>query len=250
MTEEDLERYGRQMLLPEVGGKGQERLRAARVLMVGLGGLGCPTALYLAAAGVGALGLVDSDRVDPSNLHRQILHRTPDVGRLKTLSAREKLAEINPQVHLEEIPYRLTGDTVNPLFARYDWILDGSDNFDTRYLVNAGAVRAGKPLVWGAVLRWEGQVMTVRPGITACYRCLFPEPPDPALARSCADAGVIGPAAGTIGSLMAVAALQGILEMDRDTAGQLNTLDFRSFAFRRRKTSRRIDCEECGGGRS
>lgn len=232
------------MLLPEVGRTGQEALSRARVLCVGAGGLGSPAALYLAAAGVGVLGVSDGDPVEISNLHRQILHSTADVGRLKTDSAREKIAALNSDVSLHAHP-RLGADGINEVVAGYDLILDGSDNFDTRYWVNDACVKEGKALVSGAVIKWEGQVMTVSPGRSACYRCAFPEPPDPECVEDCGSAGVLGPAAGTIGCLMAVEALKMLLGQPT-CSDRLLLVNFKAMSFREKPLSRRKDCPACG----
>jgi adenylyltransferase/sulfurtransferase len=248
VTEIVLARYARQMILPEVGGKGQQALAAARVALVGLGGLGSPAAFYLAGAGVGTLGLIDDDTVDVSNLHRQPLHGTPDRGRPKTVSAREKLTALNPAVRVVEHALRLTVDNAAAVFGGYDLVLDGSDNFETRYTVNDAAQRRGIPLVWGAVLRWEGQIMTVRPGRSACYRCLFPEPPDPAEARSCADAGVAGPLAGLVGSWMALEALKALWGAGTALVNRLLLIDGRSGRVRERVVERRKNCPACAPG--
>lgn len=246
MRRVDLLRYARQMLLPEVGGAGQAKLSKARVLIVGAGGLGSPAALYLAGAGVGQLTLIDNDPVDLTNLHRQILHGTTDVGAPKVLSARRRLSHLNPGVKVRPVNKRLILDNVDALFKNQDLVLDGSDNFDTRYLVNDAAVRRRVPLVWGAVLRWEGQAMTVVPGRSACYRCLFPEPPDPAVAQSCADGGILGPVAGLVGTLLAVEALKVLLGAGRLLADRLWMLDARGGQFRERPARRRSGCAACG----
>jgi molybdopterin/thiamine biosynthesis adenylyltransferase len=243
----DLARYARQILLPEVGGGGQLKLSKARVLIVGAGGLGSPAALYLAGAGVGQLTLIDNDPVDLTNLHRQILHGTPDLGTPKVLSARRRLTHLNPGVRVKPLNKRLTSRNVDAVFKIQDLILDGSDNFDTRYLVNDAAVRHRVPLVWGAVLRWEGQAMTVVPGRSACYRCLFPEPPDPAVAQSCADGGVLGPIAGVVGALMAAEAVKVLLGVGVPLTGRLLQYDGRAARFRERAANRRGNCSSCGG---
>lgn len=241
----DVHRYVRQMLLPEVGRKGQEALSKARVLCVGAGGLGSPAALYLAAAGVGTLGISDGDPVELSNLHRQILHATSDIGAPKTASAARKLGALNPDVALHEHP-RLTPETVSAVFQDYDLVLDGSDNFDTRYLVNDACMKSGKTLVSGAVIKWEGQVLTVLPGKSACYRCAFPEPPDPECTESCSSSGVLGPAAGTIGCLMAVETLKALLGLPGLATDRLILLDFKSLSFREKSLRRRPSCPACG----
>jgi molybdopterin/thiamine biosynthesis adenylyltransferase len=238
----DIERFSRQLILPEVGGEGQKRLKSARVLLVGAGGLGSPAALYLAAAGVGTLVLADGDTVDLSNLQRQILHFTPDVGKAKVVSARDKLAALNPGVKIVAKKTRFTLANSARLIDGCDLVLDGSDNFETRYAVNAACLAQGVPLVWGAVLRWEGQVMTVLPGRTACYECLFPEPPDPALAQSCSNAGILGSVAGTVGTLMATEGLKVLLGKGTPLASRLWAFDFFNMKIYERDVRRRKDC--------
>lgn len=245
----NISRYARQLILPEVGGAGQKKLAGARVLMVGAGGLGSPAALYLAAAGVGTLVIADNDVVDLSNLQRQILHFTPDVGKAKVLSAREKLVALNPGIKVLAKKTRFTSANANRLLTGCDLVLDGSDNFETRYAVNATCVAHQIPLVWGAVLRWEGQVMTVFPGKTACYECLFPEPPDPALAQSCSNAGILGSVAGTIGTLMATEALKVLLSKGDFLSGRFWGMDFLNMQVRERAVVRRRDCPACAGRR-
>lgn len=241
----EIERYARQLILPEVGGGGQARLKAARVLLVGAGGLGAPAALYVAAAGVGTLVVVDNDRVELSNLHRQILHFTPDVGKPKVRSAKEKLSALNPRVKVVVKQTRFVSGNAAQLLAGCNLVLDGSDNFETRYAVNSACVKAGVPLVWGAVLRWEGQVMTVVPGQSACYACLFPEAPDPAIAQSCSNAGIVGSVAGTVGSLMATEGLKALLGKGEILSGRLLILDLLGMKFRERKVLRRGGCQAC-----
>jgi adenylyltransferase/sulfurtransferase len=242
LPDADIRRYARQILLPEVGVKGQSALKAARVLCVGAGGLGSPAALYLAAAGVGTLGIADGDPVELSNLHRQILHATADVGRAKTASAKERLSALNPSVLVREHPRLADGAA----FAGYDLVLDGSDNFDTRYMVADACVKAGRTLVTGAVVKWQGQVMTVLPGRSACYRCAFPEPPDPECVEDCGSAGVLGPAAGTVGCLMAAEALKALLGAGELLSDRLLLMDFKTMAFRVRPLRRRPGCSSCG----
>jgi molybdopterin/thiamine biosynthesis adenylyltransferase len=240
----DPHRYVRQMLLPEVGRAGQEALSNARVLCVGAGGLGSPAALYLAAAGVGTLGIADGDPVELSNLHRQVLHASADVGRPKTGSASEKLSALNPEVSLRTHP-RLTPENIDGVLTEYGLVLDGSDNFDTRYLVNDACAKGGKPLVSGAVIKWEGQLLAVRPGASACYRCAFPEPPEADCAESCSSAGVLGPAAGVIGCWMAVEALKLLLGLPA-LVDRLLLFDFKTAAVREKPLHRRPDCRACG----
>lgn len=242
----DIDRYARQLILPEVGGAGQKKLKGARVLLVGAGGLGSPAALYLAAAGVGTLVLVDNDVVDLSNLQRQILHFTPDVGKAKVLSAREKLIALNPGIKVLVKKTRFTPANADRLLAGCDLALDGSDNFETRYALNRACMALGVPLVWGAVLRWGGQIMSVLPGQSACYECLFPEMPDPALAQSCTNAGIMGSVAGTIGSLMATEALKLLLAKGDALTGRLWIMDLLKMVLRERRVSRRVNCSACG----
>jgi molybdopterin-synthase adenylyltransferase len=245
LTDQDIQRYARQILLPEVGGKGQQALARARVLCVGTGGLGCPASLYLAAAGVGTLGLADGDPVDLSNLHRQVLHFTPDVGRSKTSSAAEKLASLNPTVKLE-LHGNLSGPVLSSAVGGYDLVLDGSDNFETRYAVNDACVAVGKPLVSGAVLKWEGQLLTVLPGISGCYRCAFPEPPDPACTQTCSEAGILGPVAGVIGAWMALEAVKVLLKAGASFTDRLWSMDFLAGKGREVPFRRRVGCGACG----
>ena len=212
LTDAQRARYSRHLLIPEVGEAGQARLLKAKVLLIGAGGLGSPTALYLAAAGVGRLGIVDDDVVDESNLQRQILHTTDRVGMPKTESARKTLQALNPDVAVDEHRTRLTRDNALELFSKYDVIVDGSDNFGTRYLVNDACVLLGKPNVHGSIFRFDGQATTFIPGGgRPCYRCLFPEPPPPELAPSCQDAGVLGVLPGIIGLVQAVEAVKLVL---------------------------------------
>lgn len=245
LAREELLRYGRHLLLPEVGMEGQRRLKAARVLLVGAGGLGSPAALYLAAAGVGTLGLVDFDVVDATNLHRQILHGTADVGRSKLDSAADRLREINPHVALQRHEVRLTADNGLEILRGYDLVVDGSDNFPTRYLVNDACVLLGIPLVYGAIHRFEGQVAVFDGRTGPCYRCLFRQPPPPGLVPSCAEAGVLGVLPGIIGSMQAMEAIKLILGIGRSLAGRL--LIFEGLEMRWRELHLRKDpgCPVC-----
>jgi len=210
-TEEQIERYSRQIILPEVGGKGQEKLLKAKVLIIGCGGLGSPAAYYLAAAGVGKIGLVDSDKVELNNLQRQILHFSKDVGKVKTESAKEKLQMLNSDVEITTHPLRLTSENILEIVKNYDIIIDGSDNFSTRYLVNDACFFLNKPLSSGAILRFDGQATTILPKKGPCYRCLYPEPPEPGLIPSCQEAGILGAVAGIIGLLQTNEVLKLIL---------------------------------------
>jgi adenylyltransferase/sulfurtransferase len=211
LTDEQLRRYSRQLLLPEVGGPGQARLRAARVLIVGAGGLGSPAALYLTGAGVGVLGLVDGDAVELSNLHRQVLHGVKDLDRPKVYSAQARLGELNPDVRVEPRLLRLEAANVTDALRGWDVVVEGSDNLATKLLVNDAASRLGQPAVIGAATGWEGQLLVVRPGVTPCYRCVVPREPPAGSVASCHEAGILGPVAGVIGCLQAVEALKVVL---------------------------------------
>jgi molybdopterin/thiamine biosynthesis adenylyltransferase/rhodanese-related sulfurtransferase len=239
-------RYRRHLVIPEVGEAGQRRLLASRVLCVGAGALGSPNTLYLAAAGVGTIGLVDDDVVDESNLQRQVLHDTASVGLPKTESARRALHALNPGVRVEEHRTRLTRDNALEILSRYDVIVDGSDNFPTRYLVNDACVLLGKPNVHGSVFRFEGQVTTFVPGRGPCYRCLFPAPPPPELAPSCQEAGVLGVVPGIIGSLQAAEVLKLVLGTGTPLVGRLLAYDALEQTFRELKYRRAPDCPACG----
>lgn len=245
-TQEQLTRYSRHFLLPEVGEAGQARLLDARVLMVGAGGLGSPSAYYLAAAGVGALGIVDHDVVDLSNLQRQILHSNDRIGEPKTESARQTLQGLNPDVRVVPYAERLSSDNIMEIIADYDIVVDGCDNFPTRYLVNDACVMTGKPNVHGSIFQFEGQVSVFHPGNGPCYRCLYPEPPPPGMAPSCAEAGVLGVLPGLIGTIQAVETIKLILGKGDSLAGRLlhfNTLTMEVSTLRLRQDP---DCPMCG----
>lgn len=245
-TQEQLTRYSRHFLLPEVGEAGQARLLDARVLMVGAGGLGSPSAYYLAAAGVGALGIVDHDVVDLSNLQRQILHSNDRIGEPKTESARQTLQGLNPDVRVVPYAERLNSDNIMEIIADYDIVVDGCDNFPTRYLVNDACVMTGKPNVHGSIFQFEGQVSVFHPGNGPCYRCLYPEPPPPGMAPSCAEAGVLGVLPGLIGTIQAVETIKLILGKGDSLAGRLlhfNTLTMEVSTLRLRQDP---DCPMCG----
>lgn len=246
LTHKEVERYSRHLLLPEVGLDGQRRLKAARVLLIGAGGLGSPAALYLAAAGVGTLGLVDFDVVDASNLQRQILHGTPDVGRPKLQSAADRLGAINPEVHVERHETRLTSENALDLFASYDVILDGTDNFATRYLVNDACVLLGKPNAYGSIFRFEGQASVFAAKDGPCYRCLYPEPPPPGLVPSCAEGGVLGVLPGIIGTIQATEAIKLILGVGQPLVGRLLLFDALTMKFRELRARRDPNCPVCG----
>ncbi len=247
LSDDQIDRYARHLVLPEIGEEGQQRLLDARVLVIGAGGLGSPLLLYLAAAGVGTLGIVDDDQVDLSNLQRQVLHDTANIGMAKVESARRRLAEINPEVKVEAHNQRLTPDSALDLVARYDLVADGSDNFPTRYLANDACYLAGKTLVSAAIMRFDGQLSTFKAhdGETPCYRCLFgPQPGDPK--ESCADVGVLGALAGTLGALQANEVVKEILGIGTSLAGSLVLFDSLETTFRKVKAPRDPDCALCG----
>ena len=239
-------RYSRQLMLPEIGVPGQRRLADASVLVVGAGGLGCPAALYLAAAGVGTLGLVDDDVVALNNLHRQILHTTDAVGWPKTRSAKARLNALNPDVAVVEIQTRFSADNALALLHPYDLVVDGSDNFETRYLVNDACVLAGTPLVHGGVVHLRGQALTVRPRQSACFRCVFPEPPLAGAIPSCQEAGVLGSVAGVLGTVMAHEALKLLLGLGEPLVDRLLTFDGMASRFREIAVRRDPACAVCG----
>ena len=243
----ELSRYARHLTLPEVGAEGQRRLKAARVLCIGAGGLGSPVTMYLAAAGIGEIGLVDFDRVDLSNLQRQILHDTADIGRLKTDSARDRLAAINPEVRLTAFETRFTAENAAAIAEPYDLIIDGTDNFSTRYLSNDLAVLTKKPNVYGSIYRFEGQVSVFAPHLGGpCYRCLFPEPPAPGLVPGCAEGGVLGILPGIVGAMQANEAVKLLLGLGEPLVGRLVHFDALAFRFREIKLRRDPHCAVCG----
>jgi len=245
-TEEQLVRYSRHIILSEVGGKGQKTLSRARVLIVGAGGLGAPAALYLAAAGIGTLGLADGDTVDLSNLHRQVIHHTEDIGRSKVESARQKIAALNPDVRVLTSPVALDADNAAALFSEYDVVIDGTDTFPVKFLLNDAAFFTRRPLVHGGILRFEGQMFTIIPGESACYRCIFPEPPPVGLVPSCREAGVMGPLAGVIGTLQATEALKLILGIGRPLTDRILKYDGLQTQFRTVPIRRNARCPLCG----
>ncbi len=246
LTPSELRRYGRHLLLPELGLEGQQRLKASSVLVVGAGGLGSPAAIYLASAGVGRLGLVDFDTVDATNLHRQILHGTADIGRSKLASARDHLADLNPEVALETHEARLTGENALDLLGRYDVVLDGTDNFATRYLVNDACAFLGRPNVHGSVFRFEGQVSVFDARVGPCYRCLYPDPPPPGLVPSCAEGGVLGVLPGVIGVLQAIEAIKLLLGLGDPLIGRLLVFDALGMSFRELRLRKDPSCPLCG----
>jgi sulfur-carrier protein adenylyltransferase/sulfurtransferase len=247
LSAEELQRYSRHLMMPEVTQEGQRRLKAARVLCIGAGGLGSPAALYLAAAGTGTIGIVDFDDVDLSNLQRQILHGTKDVGRGKLESARDRLGDINPKIDIELHRCRFTSENAPQLVAQYDVIVDGSDNFPTRYLSNDVCVFARKPNVYGSVFRFEGQTTVFAPHLGGpCYRCLFPEPPPPDTVPNCAEAGVLGVLPGIIGMLQAIETIKLIVGIGEPLVGRLLHFDALRMKFRELNLRRDPQCPVCG----
>jgi adenylyltransferase/sulfurtransferase len=246
LSRHEIARYGRQLILPEVGVDGQRRLKAGRVLIVGAGGLGSPVALYLAAAGVGTLGLVDFDTVDLSNLHRQILHGTPDVGRSKLASASDRITAINPEVEVRLHEGALTSKNAFDVVRDYDVIVDGTDNFQTRYLVNDACVLTGKPNAYGAIFRFEGQASVFAAKDGPCYRCLYPEPPPPGLVPSCAEAGVFGVLPGLIGTIQATEAIKLLIGIGEPLIGRLLVYDALRLRFQELTLRKDPDCPVCG----
>lgn len=248
-TETELNRYARHIILRELGGPGQKALKNARVLVIGAGGLGSPALLYLAASGVGTIGIVDDDEVDNSNLQRQVIHMDADIGMPKVHSAAAKMRAQNPFVTVHPYARRLDEENAPALFAEYDIILDGTDNFTTRYLVNAQAVAQGKPLISGALSQWEGQISVFDPANGApCYQCIFPEAPAPGLAPSCAEAGVVGPLPGVVGAMMALEAVKLIVGAGEGLRGRMMIYDALYGETRTISLKPRGDCPICGGG--
>jgi len=254
VDDEFIDRYARHLSMPEVGLSGQQRLARARVLLVGAGGLGSPSAFYLAAAGVGSLRLVDDDVVERSNLQRQILHAEADIGRAKVASAADRLGALNPRIHLEQVQERLTSANVERLLDGVDVVLDGADNFPVRYLLNDACVKLGLPLVYAAVHRFEGQVSVFdagrQRGEAPCYRCLFPTPPPPEAAPNCSEAGVLGVLPGTLGMLQATEAIKLLLGLGTPLTGRLLQFDALSMRFRDIQLSPDPDCPVCAAGRA
>jgi len=246
LSHEEISRYSRHLIMPEVTLEGQKKLKAASVLMIGAGGLGSPLALYLAAAGVGRLGIVDFDVVDASNLQRQILHGTSSVGRPKLESARERLRDVNPYIEIETHETRLTSDNAIDLFRDYDVVADGTDNFPTRYLVNDACVLTGKPNVYASIFRFEGQASVFAAPDGPCYRCLYPEPPPPGLVPSCAEGGVLGILPGLLGTIQATETIKWILGIGEPLVGRLLLVDALSMGFRTLKLRKDPECPVCG----
>ncbi len=246
LTPADRERYSRHLVLREIGVAGQEKLKAARVLVIGAGGLGSPAALYLAASGVGTLGVVDFDKVDVSNLQRQVIYDTASVGTPKALAARQRLLALNPHIELVAHQVELRAGNVLQLFERYDLVLDGTDRFGVRYLVNDACVILRKPLVSAAIHRFEGQAMTYVPGHGPCYRCLFPAPPADGLVPNCAEAGVLGILPGVMGTIQATEAIKLIVGIGEPLIGRLLTYDALAMRFDEFRYKRRAECAVCG----
>ena len=246
LTNDEVARYSRHLIMPEVGMEGQLKLKGAKVLCIGAGGLGSPVALYLAAAGVGTLGMVDFDEVDFSNLRRQIIHGTPDVGRPKLESARSRLQALNPEVQVVPHEMALSSENALQLFADYDMVVDGTDNFPTRYLVNDACVLSGKPNVYGSISQFEGQASVFAAPGGPCYRCMFPEPPPPGLVPSCAEGGVLGILPGVVGTLQATEAIKLILGAGDSLVGRFLLFDALKMRFRELKVRRDPDCPVCG----
>ncbi len=246
LSHEEILRYSRHLLIPDVGLDGQRKLKAASVLIIGTGGLGSPVALYLAAAGIGRIGLVDYDVVDRTNLQRQVLHGTSTVGKLKVESARQRLVDLNPDVHVDIYNQPFTSENAMAIAAPYDLIVDGSDNFPTRYLTNDLCVLTGKPNVYGSVYRFEGQVSVFDARVGPCYRCLFPEPPPPGLVPSCAESGILGILPGTIGTLQATETLKLILGIGEPLIGRLLLYTAQDMSFEFVRLHKNPACKVCG----
>ena len=248
LTTDQIERYSRQIMVPDLGGKAQLRLREARVLVIGAGGLGSPAAFYLAAAGIGTLGIVDPDKVELSNLQRQILHATADIGRQKVDSAKATLTELNPDVEIKTYPVRFDDGNAGEIAADYQFIVDGSDNFDTKFLVNDTAIKLGIAFSHAGIVRLQGQTMTVIPGKSACYRCLFKAPPPPEEILNCQASGILGAVAGTLGTIQATEAVKYLAGFEEGLiTDRLLVYDAKSMKFRDVEVKRDPNCASCGG---
>ncbi|MBT9174190.1 MAG: putative adenylyltransferase/sulfurtransferase MoeZ [Syntrophomonadaceae bacterium] len=250
LTDQQVVRYSRHILLPEVGGKGQEKLLNAKVLLIGAGGLGSAAALYLAAAGVGTLGIMDADTVDLSNLQRQVIHATPDIGKLKVESAKESIFQLNPDVFVLAYPEHATADNVPRILPEYDLVVDCCDNFATRYLLCDAAVIYEKPYVYGSILRFDGQAAVFKPPAGPCYRCFFHEPPPAGVAPSCQEAGVLGVLSGLIGLIQATETIKLILGVGEPLIGRLLMVDALGLEFMTARVKRKINCPVCGNNPS
>lgn len=245
-SEEQIVRYSRQIILSEVGGKGQQKLLQAKVLIVGAGGLGSPALYYLAAAGLGTLGLIDFDEVELSNLQRQIIHTIKDIGKEKVISAKEKINSLNPDTKLIVYKEKLTSENAIGIFKNYDFVIDGCDNFPTRYLVNDASFFAGKPSIYGSVFKFEGQATVFKPPHGPCYRCLYPQPPPPGLVPSCQEAGVLGVVPGIIGLIQATEAIKLILGEEETLIGRLLIYNALEMSFQEFRLRRDPNCPLCG----
>ena len=245
-TDEQIIRYSRHILLPEVGGKGQKKLAQARVLVVGAGGLGSPAILYLAAAGIGTIGIIDNDVVDLTNLQRQVIHHTEDLGTSKVRSAQNKVKALNPDVTVVPLEKRLDANNAIDIIKDYDIIVDGADNFPTKFLINDACYFTNRPLVHGAILRFEGRVFTILPRQTACYRCIFKAPPPAGVVPSCQEAGVIGVLAGVIGTIQATEVLKLVIGIGTPITNRLLDYDAKTSRFRQVKVAKRPECPLCG----
>ncbi len=245
-TEEQLERYSRHIILQDIGIEGQAKINAAKVLIIGAGGLGAPAALYLAAAGVGTLGIADADRVDLSNLQRQVIHFTSDIGRPKVESAAEKMRAINPEIEVKTYYEFIQAANIGQIIADYDFVIDGTDNFAAKFLINDACVLAGKPFSHGGILRFDGQTMTVLPGSSACYRCVFPAPPPPGAVPTCSQAGVLGAVAGILGTIQATETLKFVSGVGTLLANALLIFDAKTMSFRRVDIRANKNCPLCG----
>lgn len=246
MDNQQIERYSRHIILKGVGGKGQERLLAGRVLIIGAGGLGAPVALYLAAAGVGTIGIADADDVDISNLQRQVIHFTPDIGKPKVESAREKMIAINPDVSVRTYKEWISVTNIADIIADYDFVIDGTDNFAAKFLINDACVLGGKPFSHGGILQFFGQTLTVRPGQSACYRCLFPKPPPRDAIPTCSQAGVLGVLPGVIGTIQATEAIKYLLGIGTLLTDRMMTYDANDMEFRAVEVRKNSNCAICG----
>ena len=246
LSDLQVERYSRHIMLKEVGGKGQERLLNGKVLVIGVGGLGSPVALYLAAAGVGTIGIADADNVELSNLQRQISHNTGDIGRPKVISAKEKMLAMNPDITVKTYQKRINAGNVRAIIEEYDFIIDATDNFDSKFLINDACVLSGIPFSHGGVLQFDGQTITVKPGNSPCYRCIFPTPPPDDLIPTCSQAGVMGVLPGVIGTIQATEALKFLLGKGDLLTGRLLTYDALHMKFREVLIRKNPGCPVCG----
>ena len=246
LSDEQRERYHRHIMLKEVGGKGQEKLLAGKVLIIGVGGLGSPVSLYLSAAGVGTIGIADPDRVELSNLQRQIAHHTGDIGRPKVISAREKMAAMNPDIKVKIHDVLVTAENIMAIIEDYDFVVDATDNFESKFLINDACILAGKPYSHGGILRFSGQTITVKPGDSACYRCIFPFPPPEDVDAPCSRAGVMGVLPGVIGCIQATEAIKYLLGEGSLLTGRLLTYDVLKMKFREVYIRKNPGCPICG----